>query len=688
MTETVEKNKLTMHADLRIIFELGEQLISKDEVALAELVKNSYDADAEEVKVKFSSESIIVSDNGAGMDIHDIQNGWLRIGTGIKRTKPLTLKGRRVLGEKGIGRLAAFKLGSRIELETKKEGQRTIRLRMEFPAGFSPDGEKTDEKPQDVENFVVSLSDVNSFPVFTGNAPHGTTIMISELKEVWNKDKIGKVRDFLSRIVPPVDAQNSTLSIFLETPEGVEKLQPPRIVYNPPYKLEVVVQENGRYAGTLKFNTAGFTKEKTVEGDLTELKEIGWSMVKSVGLGGFRFELSAYDLDMNEIKGSRRELSGISGISLIKNNFPVILPGVDWLGLNLRRVNNPTTRLSTNQVIGAIFVDSSHNPNIIEKTDRQGLLENVSFEILKSSVDALMRILELERVRIRKGRRLSKGSVLQRLDAAPLKAIARSLPAKEKAQLLDYASGITEIRAELEDLLLGRDRMATLGLLSARLVHEGRNALARLIDNASLIESDTVESIEEMRNWAGRMTESVKILNNLFQSLDPLLRFRKAHVENVDMRRISDVLRMLYEPDLRKEGIRLEFLIDPMMDEFKANPTDFYVVLANLFDNAVYWVKKSHRDKRIIEVRTKNIAGKEVEIDVENSGPGISESQKDIIFEPGISFKDPPGTGLGLAIVKDIIESYKGEITAREGWKYKGACFVIVLPLALGGKKQ
>lgn len=687
MTEAVEKDKLTMHADLRIIFELGEQLISKDEVALAELVKNSYDADAEEVKVKISSKNIIVSDNGAGMNIQDIQGGWLRIGTGTKRTRPLTPKGRRVLGEKGIGRLAAFKLGSRIELETRKEGGHTIRLRMEFPAGFSPDGERTDEKPLDVENFVVSLFDDDSLLVFPKNAPHGTTITVSELKEVWDEKRIGKVRDFLSRIVPPLDVQNSTFSIWLETSEGVEKLQPPRLFNNPPYRLEVVVQENGRYAGTLKFNTTGSPKEKTVEGDLSEHKEIRWSVVKSGGPGSFRFELSAYDLDTNEIRGSRRNLSSISGISLIKNNFPVILPGVDWLGLNLRRVNNPTMRLSTNQVIGAIFVDSSHNPNIIEKTDRQGLLENVSFEILKSSVDALMRVLELERVRIRKGKRLSKGSVLQRLDAAPLKAIARSLPAEEKAQLLDYASGVTEIRAELEDLLLGRDRMATLGLLSARLVHEGRNALARLIDNASLIESDTGESIEEMRIWAGRMTESVKILNTLFQSLDPLLRFRKAHVENVDMRRISDVLSMLYEPDLRKGGIHLEFIIDPMV-EFKANPTDLYVVLANLFDNAVYWVKKSDGGKRVIEVRTANLEGKAVEINVEDSGPGISESQKDIIFEPGISFKDPPGTGLGLAIVKDIIESYKGEITAKESQKHKGARFVIVLPLAPGGKKE
>ena len=97
---------------------LGDELIGHDRLAVFELVKNSYDADATIVDVTLNLEieqpTITVLDNGSGMTMQAIEHGWLEIGTDSKRLahrirSPLLR--RMPLGEKGVGRLAVQKLG-------------------------------------------------------------------------------------------------------------------------------------------------------------------------------------------------------------------------------------------------------------------------------------------------------------------------------------------------------------------------------------------------------------------------------------------------------------------------------------------------------------------------------------------------------------------------------------------------
>ena len=109
----------------RILRTLGAELISSDKVALVELVKNAYDADASVVCVEFNGPlvagqgAITVWDDGHAMDEATLESAWLDIGTNIKRQRTRSVGGRRVLGEKGIGRLAASRLGQRLELVTR-----------------------------------------------------------------------------------------------------------------------------------------------------------------------------------------------------------------------------------------------------------------------------------------------------------------------------------------------------------------------------------------------------------------------------------------------------------------------------------------------------------------------------------------------------------------------------------------
>src|SRR5438874_5121056 len=113
----------------RLVSILGEHLISDQAVGLIELVKNAYDADATEVKVQLlglanpETTTVIVSDNGTGMTIADIETKWLSPAVDHKerdkRENRRTRLGRLPIGEKGVGRFAVHQIGRRLELVTR-----------------------------------------------------------------------------------------------------------------------------------------------------------------------------------------------------------------------------------------------------------------------------------------------------------------------------------------------------------------------------------------------------------------------------------------------------------------------------------------------------------------------------------------------------------------------------------------
>ncbi|GGE22819.1 hypothetical protein GCM10011529_31780 [Polymorphobacter glacialis] len=125
--------KLRFRPRARIIRTIGDQLISGPEAAVIELVKNSYDADASYVTVKFvpplipGAGSIVVQDDGHGMALEDIQEKWMEPATTAKvNNRRSPSKNRVMMGSKGIGRFAAAKLGARMSLYSisERKGQR------------------------------------------------------------------------------------------------------------------------------------------------------------------------------------------------------------------------------------------------------------------------------------------------------------------------------------------------------------------------------------------------------------------------------------------------------------------------------------------------------------------------------------------------------------------------------------
>ncbi len=165
--------------DSALLRELGERLVGKPHIALAELIKNSYDADAENVEVSFGEDYIEVADNGHGMDFNEFREFWMRIGTTHKQKERVTRDFKRPMtGSKGVGRLAVQFLASRISIRTVSDKDDRSELQAFVDWGKAVQaGELTEAEAR-----YKTLSRQTTFPA---NRLHGTRILLRRLRQQW-----------------------------------------------------------------------------------------------------------------------------------------------------------------------------------------------------------------------------------------------------------------------------------------------------------------------------------------------------------------------------------------------------------------------------------------------------------------------------------------------------------------------
>lgn len=180
--------KYSIKASSYIINLLGDELIGSDSLALFEIVKNSYDADSKIVvihlnHIQATDGNIVVEDFGNGMSPAVIENAWLTIGTDYKRKelKQSPLYHRTSLGNKGVGRLAAYRLANKIKVETQPRDDMFGSVLTINWNKLVRQGGSIDDLDVDVEHGVTNL--------IPGG--HGTRITLSELKcHNWNATKV------------------------------------------------------------------------------------------------------------------------------------------------------------------------------------------------------------------------------------------------------------------------------------------------------------------------------------------------------------------------------------------------------------------------------------------------------------------------------------------------------------------
>jgi HSP90 family molecular chaperone len=234
----------------RIIKSLGDELISNEFVAISELIKNSHDAGASYVKIDIQEDSITIEDNGKGMTLCELQEGWFEPATNIN------VKNKKLLGEKGIGRFSVVKLASHLELNTKSENENAITSLFNWE-DFNKENSYLDE----VE---VEWSECE----WKYHNKTGTVLKLTELKDDWsNADPINYLKSFLSRMVSPFeDVKYLSIELKVLGESEYKKVEPSEVLKHPNYRAQGVVNN-----GLMTIDYSGLdNRKKTIEKKLDE----------------------------------------------------------------------------------------------------------------------------------------------------------------------------------------------------------------------------------------------------------------------------------------------------------------------------------------------------------------------------------------------------------------------------------
>ncbi|MGW0841406.1 sensor histidine kinase [Streptomyces sp. NPDC002787] len=717
---------------------LGEELISNERVALTELVKNAYDADASLVLIRFNAPleegagSIEVWDDGHGMSPDTVRGTWMEIATPHRhRSHHSEGLGRRVLGAKGIGRFSAARLAHVTSLTTcRGDGQDEVTLRLDW-GDFSNDDAYLDQVPV---NWSVRPPDVFSaggeaqrlFDSLTkdfrtdgapenNKGPHGTVVRLEGLRQRWDTESVETLKRSLSRLLPPPPPAELAVpdqpefSIYLDTPPGELKhlagfVSASETLAHPLYRLVGTMDAHGH--AHLTMTAAGIDEKVVIDDDLLpggkrptcgpiKLDVRTWDLDS----GSLR-QLLKIDISARNISDVRRLIRGNSGVALYRDGFRVQPFGesdYDWLGFDQRRVNNPTMRFSNNQVAGFVYISADENPGLRDRSHREGLIDSAEYEDLKSVMIQAVSRLETWRYALRRpdppkpaGEPLAPTAqggghgVFQNFTLDPLRAVVnqRYPDDVELGRALDEATEvINESVQKVQEILSQFSRLATLGTLVDVILHDGRAALTRIayvLRRLNKLVARTHDQDPGLSATLGKVhtdfTAQERALDRLFTRVEPLSGRRRGRPKSVSLHEIIDEAVSVHEADLKKKGITVTVGGEDVT--VTVEPSDVAQVILNLVGNSIYWLSTLPEGvERSILIETARTPDGEVDIDVSDSGPGVREEIRDLIFDTYFSDK-PDGIGLGLSIAGSVVKDfYDGDLYLISPGPLAGACF-------------
>lgn len=666
----VQRGSAPFKPRARLLVLLGEQLITNEIIAIVELVKNSYDADATQVDVILNNVTdieegqILIKDNGTGMSLDTILNVWLEPGTEYRKTQ--REKGERTkkferpfLGEKGVGRFAAHKLGTLVRVITRMEGE-PLETLVEVDWTRFEKNVYLDEVPVYWER--------RNPKVFLGKS-HGTQIVIDNLRTAWTDEMALSLAQKLMALQSPF-RERMGFSINLETPDFPLlsiKIRPiEEILENPIYSLKGKVNEKGVFIGEYRFQYPAL-KLKRVSPISEDIKGLGESIC-----GPFDVRFHVWDLDPTTLKETvttrtyRDYIQPHTGIRLYRDGFrvwPFGEPGDDWLGLDARRVNNPTKCLSNNQIIGIVEISHTKNPQLRDKTDREGLIDNKQFQDFKSLVLSSLNILEIER-------RKDKNKV-DRLHEKKAKRIDITIEAIDNLREKMKKSGHFELyRRDLNDIE-NAYRNEVISTLEPLIVSAGIGVAYMMpAHELSMTIKDLEEIIHSLNRDLGRIGVGGEIAERLPKMLEltgmmsdvaeGALELSRRKPETFTLRSTVESAVYVKKPELRKENISTEVLEKEKIS-LKGVKNLILASVLNLIDNSIYWLGKTAGDKKIQIMIARDIDSSP-RIVVSDNGPGIRREDLSYLGEAFFTRKTY-GTGLGLYITRKAMKANDGELT-------------------------
>lgn len=676
-----------MRPRARLISLIGEELISDEPVALVELVKNSYDADAREVSITFEGddpknpERIVIADDGVGMSLETIINCWFEPGTSNKKENDRSAGGRLLQGAKGIGRFASARLGERLLLETVAKGGRELVTVLTEWGKFDDD------------SYLEDIALEYEVSEATNQAP-GTVLTVEGTQnEVWGDDAYIELNSRLSRLLSPFE-EIEDFKISLEIPSRPDLsglIAPPELIARPTYLFTGDLHEDGRLTGDVRISNKVVRKvDKYIAAkDITP------------GCGSFGFEIRAWDRDRDgleplvkrfniSIAAVRRTLNSFCGVAIYRDKFrvhPYGEIGNDWLRLDLRSRQNPPRNLANNQLIASLKISRSKNPELKDRSTREGMVKNNAHAELEKWFVRILSVLEEERYKVRP-REEKETRADTAFEAFDLETLVRQVTAElgkthpvtklTKSTQKQIADGVDHIQEMFSNLLLA----AGTGQMVDIIIHEIGAPVGKISREISILEKRLMKELKgDVLERANKSFVSIRAwleqIHNLRERLDPTKPGKRGRATKFDVREEVRACIALYQSLIERQNIDVDIAMPSKPLEARMSRNAVSQVAANLLDNAIYWITQKHglgeggRLKVALKRRKNGFV-----IAVEDDGQGISDEYRETIFEPYFTTK-PSGSGLGLHIARLIIEPY-GKLILADSSDLGGACFQAV----------
>lgn len=695
----LDKKDLYWKFDISTFRLLGRELITDRITALVELVKNSYDANAKNVYIKFintdqkGSGKIIICDDGFGMNSHDIESKWMTIGTNSKRKEKFTPEpfNRRVVGEKGIGRFAIDKLGSHCRIFTKKDREKQINI-------LTINWDHYDNNNS--TNDFLEVTNQLTKKIFV-NKISGVKFAINNLHDIWTNQDLNRVYKEMAKIVSPFNTLYPPFNIHISSN-----------VYDDYKKSRLVKNEAIKYASE-KFIIEYDSDKKTQQSLLFKEKSLQIQEIPIPEFGPIKFQL--YYFNQYEKGNFSKNYHGaelqIDGIKIYRDGI-LATPFAehqaeqkdqrDILGIDKRRWSGFFDKISSRDIIGIIEIKRDLSPNIIDATNRQDFIANQDYEDLKAfiihevsefekylkfkkselyevvgenledakdQIDGFSSDLKDLKVKLNDKHNVNINKELKKLEDTARKAnIALKQGIKKQHEEKKEATHKESMYMSLMSLQtyaleITHIIKTSLGTIKRRaefnLKHYGKEQYKDYTKKYNFEIMTEINKLDQAINFMSTYTKSEKnweafnideTINGVFDSLSPI--FEKEKVElQVE---IQNNITLVYNTHLLED------------------------IIKNLINNSIKALK--NKEKKLIKL-SGYIEDKNLIIIFSDNGEGILEKNKEKIYEIYYTTTaEDGGNGMGLYMVKTNLEAIKGEIDLISSELDNGATFKLTFP--------
>jgi len=674
-----------------ILFRLGEELNPSPDQSIIELVKNAYDADARNCVISITNTdnlggTIRIVDDGDGMDDEEIIDGWLVLGQSLKiLSKKRTRLQRIPSGEKGLGRLAALRMGTATELVSRPRKKPGVQYHLRIDWAAFDNANLVDE--------VQLLIEESSY---TGKT-FGTEIKIENLKLRINRFEVKSLARSLLLLADPFTDDPEGFKPILEAPEfsDLENLVKNRYFCDAEYHLHASVDSKG-IAHAIVADWKGEVIFKANHEELFEKnKTKQYSCPQTTfDLWAFILNKETFNTRTSSLKDVRKWLKSFGGVHLYHNGLrvnPYGNPGNDWLEMNLSRAKSPEERPSTNTSIGRVSI-SDPSITLIQKTDRSGIIESESFIEIKEFSKYALKWMAKRRLKMAESRRKKERTEApdwtQKAKKEFEEAIAKSPESTRenlKKVFVKYdQKREKEVQTLRKEVQLYRT-LSTAGITAATFAHESTgNQIKVISQSANIIErrgrnalSDKYDST--LKNPVQIIQKAVKALGVLGDVTLSLLEHEKRRACRVDVHKVIESVCCIFNPFLADWKVKLIKQFTQGNPYLKASEAAIEAIITNILNNCLNWFENVQSQERKIIIRTV-IIDKMIEIRTLDNGPGIIGIDKNDIWLPGQTTRRN-GTGLGLSIVHDIVFDLNGSVNAIEKGELGGAEIIVTLPI-------